>query len=172
MTQTTNKDYLELITKLVEDQYDCQEDDMVKEPVWISAISEVKERMDKIKKIEVTSLSNDVTNMKRDQIIKIIMSLGNLKVHNFTIKVSRYYQPKNDLPIEFTIRIWEKKFKTPSGNPCNMDYPLWMNTDNRFNDFKWKKRFNSSGMAIGISIDVIVDTVRWLQSIHKLAAFI
>ena len=75
------------------------------------------------------------------------------------------------LPLSMDIKLSEEKTKTPSGNPCKMNYPVLMDKDLRFSNRKWSSLFYN-GIANNISIDLVVDIIRWLQVITKLPAFL
>lgn len=115
----------------------------------------------------------DLTNIKKEKIKEQIHKCTNLKIGNFYLRITRYYMfPMPDgLPLSMDIKLSEEKTKTPSGNPCKMNYPVLMDKDSRFSNRKWSSLFYN-GIANNISIDLVVDIIRWLQVITKYPAFL
>lgn len=66
----------------------------------------------------------------------------------------------------------ERRFRTPSGNPCNMDYRINLHKDNRFTNRPWLNEFGPQGEADDVPIETVVDIIRWLQALKRMNAFL
>lgn len=138
---------------------------------WFPSVSPAKEKMLKSKMFAGTT---DCLELKREQILAAIKDNCNLKVGPFSIKVRGYYfSEKNEKPI-MTIDIYERKSKTPTGHPCNMDYKLDVYSDKRFIGRPWLELFNNGrqGTATNVPIETVVDIIKWLQALKKLTVFL
>lgn len=171
MTSFTNNDYLDLLQKLVDEQYDDVIDDYdAQNMAWIPAEPEIKE---KIKDVNHKGII-DLTHVKSDKIKEEIHKCGNVRVGSFKIIIRRY----NGVPSQqgaqlcCDLKIVGHRSKTMNGMPCNMDYDVDVTTDSRFTGQPWLSYFKVRGYANNVPIDTVVNIVRWLQGIHKLAAFL
>jgi hypothetical protein len=170
MKSLSDQEYLELLQKLVDQQYDNAIDDYdVQKMEWVPAEPEI------IEKIKVNHYGMiDLTNVKSSKIKEEIMKCANLKIGTFKIRITKY----NGVPSQqgsqlcADIEVLEERTKTPSGQPCRMDYRIDFHKDNRFTGRPWLKYFSSGGYADNIPIDTVVDVVRWMQAIKKLIAFL
>jgi hypothetical protein len=174
-------DYLKLLQDLEGSDSDYQEDDDVSVPdeSWIWGESPLKEKM-----LGPRNGAIDVTKYKKESIKEALYKSTNLQVGDFTLKIERYngrpgrFESIKPIQIDLSmnIAIWERKYKTPTGNPCKMDYRLDLHKDNRFVNKPWLTFFANSGLGTGKAVDVPVDTVvdiiRWLQALKRLTAFL
>lgn len=117
--------------------------------------------------------SIDLTKYKKDKIRDALLKCANLRVGNFTVIISRYYgMPKDEAGMSMNIRIMEDKTKTPTGNPCRMTYDIDVFKDTRFKDRAWRSYFKSGSSGYNIPEQTVVEVIRWLQALTKLAAFL
>lgn len=157
-----NDEYMELLRKFVEQQYNCSdEDSSIKEEdgiVWAPADSEAKMKIKNHINIFI-----DFTNYKKDKVKSILMDSNRavecIRVNNFMVKIRNRYKDS------VNISIYEEKFKTPSGNSCKMTYPIDLK-DSRFSSFSHIKHNQSS-----ITIDSLVEIIKYLQIISKFPVF-
>jgi hypothetical protein len=171
MSSFTNKEYLDLLQRLVEQQYsDAVDDYDVESMEWIPSEPEIKQ------KIHQASSSGmiDLTNVKSSKIKEELLKCTNLRVGAFKIRIKRYNGVPSQKGAQMTVdmEIWETRTRTPAGNPCNIDYPMKFAKDSRFSNRPWLKYFDQGNFAINVPIDTAVEIVRWMQGIHKLTAFL
>jgi hypothetical protein len=167
----TNQEYLDLIQKLVDQQYDDATNDYdIENMEWIPDESEIQEKIIRANYNGVI----DLTKTKSSKIKEELLKCANLKVGNFKFMIDRYFDtPSADgFKTVINLRFWEHKNKTDSGNPCSIDYPLIFYKDSRFNGRAWVKYFNHGSSAVNVPIDTVVEIVRWLQAMGKLTAFL
>jgi hypothetical protein len=169
MSSLTNQEYLDLVQKLVDQQYDDAEDqnDVVME--WIPSESEAKKKM-------VQANTNgviDLTNVKSGKIKESLFKCTNLQVGSFKIRITRYNgAPSQDgTRIDMDLEVYEAKTKTPSGHPCKVDYPVDFYKDNRFANKSWIKYFRRY-CGDNVPADTVVEIIRWFQAVTKLNAFL
>src|SRR5579871_6139835 len=87
MATFTKQEYLELVSKLAEQQYDQLSDDDEEEYIeWIPSEPEIKEKLVRLRSDAIT----DLTNAKKGDLPDLIFKTTNLKIHNFTIKITNY----------------------------------------------------------------------------------
>lgn len=172
-----NRDeYLKILQELVDQQYnDTNTQDIEQEDTWIYAESPLLEKIKKSKPNYHGVI--DVTNFKRHKIRDALYDYMQFRVGEFLIKIITYQGESNkkladDAKTTVNVSLWEKKFTTPSGNPCNMDFKLNILKDNRFHGKPWLLLFNSSGSGYNIPITTMIDIIRWMQAIQKLTAFL
>jgi hypothetical protein len=174
MNNISKEEYLRLLEELAneEDYGEDQEDTSVPEDSWIWGESPNKE---KIKKLQYQSVI-DVTKFKKDKIQDALYKTSTIQCHEFTIKIAAYHgRPEkvtsnNDLSMD--IVVWEKRYKTPSGNPCNMDFKKDFFKDNRFSNRPWLTYFSANGSADDIPVKTVVEIIRWMQGIKRMTAFL
>lgn len=159
------EEYLKLLSELDEPAEDISDDS------WFYADPPAKEKM---LKARAFSGSMDCTNFKREQILKAIKSNCNLQVGPFSIRIRGFYHSEKADKAYMSIDLFEKKTKTPTGHPCNMDYKVDVMKDNRFEGRPWAELFNNhrQGTAINVPIETVVEIVKWLQALKKLTAFL
>jgi len=176
MTSISKEEYLKLLEELTDQQYDSDEDEPLNPPdeAWIWADPPAKEKI----RIHNHHGVVDVTKCRKDSIQEALYKCMNIKVGDFLIKIERYhgYPDKFGKGVDLTmdIEVWEKKYKTPSGNPCNMDFRMDWSKDNRFFGRKWLQWFDNgiSSSAQNVPVDTVVDIIRWMQAIKKMGAFL
>lgn len=170
MSSFTKQEYLDLIQKLVDQQYDDAIDDYdIDQMEWIPSEPEIKEKVIKAN----TNGLIDLTNVKSSKIKEQLVLCTNLKVGPFKIRIGRY----NGVPSQqganicLDLEVWEERTKTPNGMPCRVDFPLIFHKDTRFDTRPWLKYF-SGNMGGNVPMDTVVEIVRWMQAVKKLTAFL
>lgn len=169
MKSFTDQEYLELIQQLVDQQYEEAIDDYdVDKMAWIPAEPEIKKKLESLNHHGMIDLTHVKSNKLREEIKKC----ANLRVGSFKIALTsiRPNPVKGDIGYDLEIR--EERTKTPSGQPCRVDYRADIVKDSRFKGRPWLKYFLNNGVGTNVPIDTVVDIVRWMQAIKKLTAFL
>lgn len=167
MKTLTDNEYLDLIQKLSDCQYDEEYDD-------IDMNYEVYEAKSAVKKfIPNTNGFINLTEIASDKIKDAIFKYANLQIGDFKICITKYNgEPGQEgATITTNIEIFETRYKTPAGYQCKIDYPVVFEKDKRFTTKSWIKYFNTN-FGDNIPIDTVVDIIRWLQAITKYPAFL
>jgi hypothetical protein len=161
----TDEEFLALVQRLTEEQYS----DFVDYDLFDNDPREwaAKERV----QLNPTGMM-DLTNVKSARIREELLKCTNFRVGNFKLKVSRYIASAANEQILLDVSAWEVRHKTPNGHPCNVDFSLWFDRDARFQDCPWLDRFDGSNSACDLPVEVVVDIVRWLQTVSKLGSFV
>lgn len=169
----TRKDYLSLIQKFAEEQYDTPEDEEPKiEDYWIPSEPEIKKKIQE----PTNAGAADVTKVKKDQIMDCLKKFRNIKVGNFLVKITKYHTDESG---DFTkgmvdLYIYEEKSKTASGQPTKMHNKINLAKDDRFDSRPWlshSNRYNPEYLT-KVPMETVLDIVRWLQGIHRMSAFL
>ena len=171
MSSFTNQEFLDLIQKLVDEQYDDAIDTYdIDQMEWIPAEPDIKEKIHEAN----NAATIDLTHVKSNKIKEEILKFSNLRVGAFKIRITRYngVPSKDGAQMALSMKAWEERTQTPSGMACRMDYPMIFAKDDRFNGRTWLKYFGQDNTAHNVPIDTVVEIVRWLQGIHKLTAFL
>lgn len=163
-----SKDYLELCQRLIDQQYDDEDEESI-QTEWIPSEPEIQQKLiqsDRSGRI-------DLTNVKSYKIKEELFKHANLKVGDFTIRISRHNNThiETGLVITCTVQVLEERHKTPNGMPCKIDYPMLFDKDTRFTGRPWLKYFRGN-MAFDVPIDVVIDIIRWMQAVEKLTVFL
>ena|ERR1700676_3009441 len=170
MNSISKEDYERLLEQLSSDDQDLEQD--IPEDAWIPSEPFAKDRM----KLHKSLGSIDATDLKKDQIQDALYSCKNIQVGNFSIRIESYHGYPNKqgkgTDLSMDIYLMEKRYKTPSGNPCNMDYKIDIYKDNRFTNRPWLHHFVAYGRAVNIPVETVVDVVKWLQALKRLPAFL
>jgi len=169
MKSFTDQEYLDLIQSLVDQQYDdAIEDYDIDKMEWIPAESEIKKKLESLNHHGMI----DLTNVKSTKLKEEIKKCANLRVGAFKIALTsiRPNPIKGDVGYDLEIR--EERTKTPSGQPCRVDYRVDLTKDSRFRGRPWLKYFLGNGVASNVPIDSVVEIVRWMQAVKKLTAFL
>jgi len=172
MSPISKEDYLKLLEEIADEEQDDVPD--VSDDSWIWSEAPIKE------KIRFSNLHGivDVTKYRKDKIQDALYKCMNIKVGDFIVKIDTYhgYPDKlgKDVGLTMDIEVWEKRYKTPSGNPCNMDFRIDWSKDNRFFGRPWLKYFSggSSSSASHVPVDTVIEIIRWMQAIKKMGAFL
>src|SRR5579863_9687935 len=90
-TLLTKQEYLELVSKLAEEQYDLLSDEEIQNPEPPPHVREFKEKMKKALVPEKSSAPTDLTNVKKVDLMDAVFKTSTLKVHNFTLKITQYH---------------------------------------------------------------------------------
>jgi hypothetical protein len=177
MNAISKEDYLKLLEDLANDQYgydEQPEDTHVPDEAWIPSESVAKEM------IRMKNLHGkiDVTKFRKDKIQDALYKCMNIQVGDFLIKIESYHGHPDKfgkgVNLTMDIEVWEKRYQTPTGRPCNMDFRIDWSRDNRFFGRKWLDYFgggtNSSG--INVPVETVVEIVRWMQALKRMTAFL
>jgi hypothetical protein len=167
----TEQEYLELITKLADQQYDQLEEDTDLENIfWEPSEPEIKEKI-------VASQNNgtiDLTKIKKDKIKGLLFKHSHIKIYDFLIRITEYHgEPsKNGANLTVDVTLYHERHKTElSGAPCKMTVPFNICKDNRFTNKPWLSHFvDCHGKEI--PTDVLIEIIRWMQVTSKLPAFL
>jgi len=167
----TDQEYLDLIQKLVDHQYDDAIDDYdIDKMEWIPAEAEIKAKIPKLNNRGMI----DLTHVKSSKLKEEILKCGNLRVGSFKVVLTHYHgvpsQSGAQLCVDLEVR--EEKTKTPSGQECRVDYRADLLKDSRFKGRPWLKYFSNGSCGSNIPIDTVVEIVRWMQAVKKLSAFL
>lgn len=170
----TKEEYIKLLEEIADQQYNCDpaEDMVIADDSWIWADPPAKEKM----KAHNGYGTCNAIGLKREKIQEMLYKYKNIQVGHFLIRISEYhgfpdkFGKGKDLTMD--IEIWERKFRTPSGNPCQMDYRADLSQDNRFFGRPWITLFATSSSASHVPVETVVDIIKWMQAIKKLSAFL
>lgn len=175
MTSISKEDYQKLLEELADQQYSMDEEvdiNQIPDDSWIPSESFAKEKMKQANQSGII----DVTKFRKDKIQEALYKYINIKIGIFLIRIDTYhgYPDKTGKGVNLTmdIGVWETKLKTPSGNPCKMEYRINLHKDNRFTNRPWLVYFNDSGEATHMPVETVVDVVRWLQALKRMNAFL
>lgn len=166
-----SKEYFKLIQQLLDQQYHDEEtsSEDINDSAWIPSEPEAKQ------KLLLKEGSNlDLTTTKKDKIKDLIIDhkkssyTSSIKVGDFLIKINTFDQAQIE---KFNVCIYEEKHRTQTGQPCKMLYKVDVLKDARFSQCSWTSDFTTWKNG-KITVDVMIDIVRWLQAIRKLTAFI
>lgn len=161
-------DYQKLLEQIAAEQYDTNDEEpLIPEEAWIPAESNVK---NKLKNITFNGVI-DCTKLRSKDIKGAIGKAKNLQVGTFLIRIEDYCGEDPLIQGKLSIEIWERLSRTPTGQPCNMDYRADLTLDTRFTGRPWLKYFHRS-WATDVPIENIIEIVRWMQAIKKLTAFL
>lgn len=166
----TKEEYLALVTRLTEQQYNCISGSTANDQAWIPAISPAKEKM---KSREDHNGLLNLSNIKKDKVIEFLTlnKYFNLKVEDFLVKISRYSYDSKEKKTTLDLSIYEEKTINQGSIKSKILNKVDLIKDPRFETRPWLKYFNSLKMAKNIPIEEMGNIVRWLQAISKLAAF-
>lgn len=164
------KEYFELLEKLVNQQYDDEEDSTQSNTgAWIPAEPEIKRKL----KLKENNGITDITNVKKDKIKDFIIKSNGFKVGDFLVKFIKSEYQKSDMSdLIADIYIYEEKHKTQSGQPCKLLVKLDTFKDARFSKCAWNIYFNKFKIGKNVPLNNIIEIARWLQAVRKLTAFI
>lgn len=166
MKSLSNDDYLRLLEDLnAEDDIDISES----EPFWMPADPPAKE---KIKPPGMVG-AIDVSNIKKHDLQKIIYNHTSMKIGIFLIRVTKYHSlPGKNQDLKMDLSFWHEVYKTPSGAPCKMTYKFDIGSDKRFSNCSWLSYLTDKSSMKEVSIDTVVEVIRWFQGIHRMTAFL
>jgi hypothetical protein len=166
----TEEEYLDLVTRLAEQQYGSLDDIVVGDAEWMPSEAPIKEKMFRAK----NEGTIDLTKIKKDQIKDLLFKHNNIKIYDFLIRITFYHgEPgKDGANLTVDVSLYNEIHKTPlSGAPCKMTVPFSITKDNRFTKRPWLSYFvNSHGK--NIPADTLVEIIRWMQVVKKLPAFL
>lgn len=167
--------YLKLLESLAEqDDLESYESTYIPEESWIPSESRAKEEMMKARARNQGTV--DCLKLKKDKIKEAIYKNSNIKVGEFMIKITEYHglldKKGVGTDLKMDLSVWQTKYKTPSGNPCKMDYRMDFSKDNRFINRPWLNYFGPGGSAHNMPVEILIDVIKWMQIIQKLTAFL
>lgn len=177
MTSISKEEYFKLLEDLDSDQYgdnDIPEDTHIPDEAWIPSESGAKEMI----RLKTFHGKIDVTKYRKEQIQDALYKCMNVQVGDFFIKIDSYHgQPDKfgkGANLTMDIEVWEKRYQTPSGAPCNMDFRIDWSKDNRFFGRKWLSYFGGGTRSSGINVpvDTVIEIVRWMQALKRIGAFL
>lgn len=175
----TKEEYLALLEKLANSQYDGDEEEFIPasyESSYTWVPPKPPSKIDKLKKMLTQNTSvYDVTNHKREKLVSDVLMFTNFKVGNMFLRITKYaQQPDSNEPITMDVVILDTMTRTTNGHPCNMEVKVNVKKDSRFAGRPWLKHFTGQGGMIGFGLneETVADILRWLQAIHKMTAFL
>jgi len=173
MTPISKEDYIKFLEELTDHQYGDDDDTYyIPEDAWIPAESPAKEKMKISNHLGVI----DVLKYKKNKIQEALYKCMNIKIGSYLVRIVEYhgttFKNGTGANLSMDIEVWETVYKTPSGNPCKMEYNKNFHKDNRFTGKPWLSYFSNSGKAHNIPVETVVDVIRWLQAIQRISAFL
>lgn len=168
MKNYSNQQYLEMLKKLVEEQYSDLSEGALES--YIDPQQIIMER--KVERIKNNMNNNssqicDVTNCKRKDIEKKVANCRNFVVGNFSIRVS---QVQNSGIVD--IDIYENKISTNFAVPSQIQHKLDILKDTRFKTCSWAKYFNHFKRGSNIPQETLVEIIKWLQVASSIGTFL
>lgn len=157
MKQFTKEEYIQLLEELVKQQYNLEEAETPEEIVWMPSEPEVKK--------ELNPGLVDLSSTKKDKLKELILNNRNFTIGPFKVRVNRT-PLTNSQDFLFSISVYEENKDKRTMHKVDIL------ADSRFENREWKKYFSTFKSGNGIPEDVLVDIIKWLQAIHKLAAFL
>jgi hypothetical protein len=171
MSTFTKQEYLDLIRKLADQQYDEPEEEVIPQEIeWIPAESEIKEKPFAVSNEGII----DLTKTKKADIPKSLFKHNNIKVHHYLIRIRSYdgNPTKPETNPTINLFIYHEITQTPlSKAPCKMTVEFHIDSDNRFNTQPWISYFKGY-YGKNIPPSVLVDIIYWMQMTEKLSAFL
>lgn len=170
----TKEEYLDLVTKLVDEQYGKEIDT---EPV-IDRGTLFKHKDDVNKKYRETPNTNTIinaTDYKKEEIKTAILRSSNLRIGNFLIKIIKHNYNSDDedgMPMTYDLNIYEESACMYLNRPSKRLTKLTPSKDSRMDTRPWCQDFSGSDRSYGMSLDSLLDMTRWLQAMGKMAAFL
>jgi hypothetical protein len=167
----TKEDYLKLLEEMSNNEEDLDNSPPIEDESWIWADPPVKD------KIKISNYHGviDATKFKKEEIQDALYKCMNIQIGNFLLKIDKYHgfpdTHGNGSNLTLDIQTWEKKYRTPSGNPCNMDFRVDLSKDDRFANRPWINLFNGC-YGSKVPVETVVEIVRWLQAIKRMTAFL
>jgi len=173
MSSFTKEEYIALLQKIADSQYEDPEPDLTVEMEWIPSEPEIKKKMHLVNK----DGSVDLTAAKKEKVKEILLNYkyANLQIGDFLIRITKYHgEPgQKGALITLDVAVYQYSYRTLSGAPCKMLNKLNLSKDVRFTNRPWLSYFASWGdIGYNIPIDVMVDIIRWCQAVKKLSAFV
>lgn len=158
----TKEEYLALIARLVDDQYDELNDNEDEHEAFNSP--------------EIPSRPNpntiiNVTSYKRDELLPALLKSANLKVENFIIKI-HHYTINNDGYECYSLRLYEESPHVYLNRPCTKTTKIKPDQDNRFDSRSWTSFFNGRDYATDLPQNELLNMIRWLQAVCKIGVFL
>ena len=153
----TKEEYLELVIKLVDQQYGNKIDTVYE---------------DKIPSKPDSNSIIDVTSYKKPDIIAALLRCSNLKIGNFIIKIDSYSYKEDGYSMKYDLRIFEESPHIYLNRPCKKTTKLVPANDSRLDSRPWAVYFSQGSFAVSVPQDSLLDIIRWLQAMGKIAAFI
>ena len=164
----TDEEYLDLVVKLADQQYD-NSDHLPEQVEWTYSEPLVKEKMLRSKNDAII----DFSKFKKDKIKELLFVNTNIKVFDFLIRITLFHgtPDKNGAYFSLDATLYQEVHKTPlSGVPCNMTIPFDPYRDKRFATRSWLKNFTGCH-GKNIPQENLIDIILFLQAIKNIPAF-
>ena len=159
----SKEEYLQLVTRFLNEQYgDELEDSYEEEPIEDTKPPRVP---------DFNKIIN-VTTYKKAEIIDALLYCSNLQVNNFIVKISDYIKEEGQNTVKYNLKLYEESPHIYLNRPCKKTTKLIPSDDIRFSNCSWVNYFNSSSSGEKLPLEELLNLVRWLQAVSKLAAFI
>lgn len=173
----TEEEYLELVRRLSDGQYDQLDDSDLDSPFDPFAQSDLEEHIAAKKARMLQSMNNgtiDLTKIKRDKILSSLFKHNTIKIYDFMIRITEYHGEPGKVGANLTVDITlyhDRKKTELSGAPCKITETFSIGKDSRFATRPWLSYF-SGPHGRNIPSDVLVEIIRWMQVVKKLPAFL
>jgi hypothetical protein len=170
----TEEEYLNLVRRLADEQYDQTDDFDPAEAFTVSAVDDLVEARKQRMQHQLKNGTIDLTKVKKDKLLSSLFKHNTIKVYDFTIRISEYHgEPsKTGANLSVTVTLYHERHKTElSGAPCNIVETFNIGKDNRFSTRPWLSYFTGCH-GKRIPPDVLVEIIRWMQVVKKLPAFL
>jgi hypothetical protein len=156
----SKEEYLDLITNIADKQYSTLNDlDSQITPEYFHLL--------------ISNSVIDFSKVKSSQIKDTLFKGNNIKVYDFIIHINFFHGSpiKDGTNLTVDVSLFHEQHKTKlSGKPCKMMTPFNITKDDRFANRSWLFYFKGSH-GKEIPIDILVEIIRWMQVVQKLAAF-
>lgn len=162
----SKEEYWKLIEQVIKEQEDSDMEDFVDCNAWIPAEPAHK------KSPPERYGSIDATKLKKEGVQQAIQKYQILNIGRFVLTIKLADKIKQEDKQEYLVSLYETKYVTPLGRPCNIQYRVALYKDTRFENRPWLKYFRTYGGSTAIPEATVLDIVRWLQAIIKLPAFL
>lgn len=164
----TKEEYLAMVAKLVDEQYgnDPIEFQEPKEPLKV--IMRGKERT-----LPSLNLVIDATKYKKEEIKDAVLRAANLRIDNFLIKIIKhnYSDSEDGMPMTYNLNIYEESPHIYLNRPSKKITKLTPSKDSRMDTRPWLSYFVGD-QAHCVTLDDLLNIIRWLQAIGKMGAFL
>ena len=157
MGELTKQEWLELIKKLADNQYEdlsIDYDDLYYEPP--------KPRL------FTNDGITDLTGVKNNELKELIKSHNNknFKISEFLIKICVSYMDSNNYKINFCI------YEDIKLNSKKLTCKVKIKKDSRFTNRKWLSYFDNFNMGKNVPENVFIEILKYIQIISQLSPFI
>ncbi len=120
-----------------------------------------REQMEKIKR---SHLVIDLSEMTEDQILAELQLGGQFIIGAFLLRCRWVGETR-----ELDVNLWEQTRVCLMGKESTLHIKFRVQEDFRFKNQDWLTYFNMSGQGEKIPEQVVVEIIRWIQGIQKMA---